>query len=156
MDDWRPATRSLLDRTRYVRLGRGSLLLLFVLGANVCLQPTSLPISNQTTDLSTANLTAIFDAASNEYKTRMHLFHYLSSFSPFPTSLALLPRTPTPGTHRARAPASHVSTSHATSCIMAALDELAQPLLIPPFRGCGRYRQAKVEPTRGGEGDEED
>ena len=85
------------------------MLLLFVLGANFCPQPTT---SNQTTDLFTANLTAIFDATSNEYKTRVHVFHSLSSFLPLPTSLALLPRTPTPGTHHARAtsqPREHIA-----------------------------------------------
>ena len=81
----------------------------------------------------------------NEYKTRVHLFHCLLSFSPFPTSLAFLPRTPTPGAHRVRAPASHASRSSpsaiwATSMllrIMFALDQLAQSLSITPFHGCG-------------------
>ena len=98
---------------------------------------------------------------SNEYKTRMRLFHCLSSFSPLPTSLVLqhggtsLNDTSHPREHIVAL--GNMDYRHATSGIMAALDANSLSLS-RSLRSTGAevYRQAEVEPTRGEEGDEED
>ena len=130
-----------------MRPGRGSLLLLFVLGANFCPQPTT---GNQTTDLSTANLTAIFDAAIKRVQDT-HAFISLSFVLLTAPHVACTSpaHSNTMGTSRkgTSQPREHIVAlgnimmgyQHATSGIMAALDQLAQPLSITPFHGCGGY-----------------